>query len=77
MTKADIMICPIEDIQNCIDFKTGKAESCSDKSGFPYCLSMAFQLGGKPFRGEILEIENLCSSDSVFSPDSEYSFGKS
>ena len=24
-----------------------------------------------------MEIENLCSSDSVFSPDSEYGFGKS
>ena len=33
-------------------------------------------LGCKPFQGKILEIEILCSSDSVFSPDSEYGFEK-
>ena len=31
-------------------------------------------LGCKPFQEKIFEIEILTSSDSVFSPDSEYGF---
>ena len=34
-------------------------------------------LGCKPFQDKFLEIEILCSSDSVFSPDSKYGFQKS
>ena len=40
-------------------------------------LKKSLVLGCKPFYGKSLEIENLCSSDSVFSPDSEYGFEKS
>ena len=31
-------------------------------------------IGCKPFQEKFLEIEILCASNSVFSPDSEYSF---
>ena len=34
-------------------------------------------VGCKPFQEKFLEIGILCSSDSVFSPDSEYGFQKS
>ena len=46
--------------------------------GSTYRLRMSGPpLGCKPFQGKILEIEILCSSDSVFSSDSEYGFKKS
>ena len=35
------------------------------------------QVGCKPFQEKILEIEISCTSDSAFSPDSEYGFKKS
>ena len=41
-----------------------------------FCFIMWY-LGCKPFQEKNLEIEILCSSDSVFSPDSENSFQKS
>jgi len=38
---------------------------------------MAKRLGCKPFQEKKFEIEILASTDSVFSPDSEYGFEKS
>ena len=40
-------------------------------------MPLVMELGCKPFQEKNLEIEILCSSDSVFSPYSEYGFNKS
>ena len=40
-------------------------------------ISPTVGLGCKPFQEKTLEIEISCTSDSAFSPDSEYGFKKS